>query len=109
MATKRDGVFVWITWLSRVMAGEQNCEWASWFKAHYENYDKAPSDFDTVKWNIEHTRQLRRLGIASFGAIPFAMMCYSVQSAAGFSPPTPTKSRHSPPLAKSRSSEGSQL
>jgi len=36
MATKRDGVFVWITWLARVMAGEQNCEWASWFKAHYE-------------------------------------------------------------------------
>ena len=61
MATKRDGVFVWITWLAKVMAGEQNCEWASWFKAHHENYDKAPSDFDTVKWNIEHTRQLRRL------------------------------------------------
>ena len=65
MATKRDGVFVWITWLSRVMAGEQNCEWASWFKAHYEKYDKAPSDFDTAKWNIEHTLQLRRLRIAS--------------------------------------------
>jgi PD-(D/E)XK nuclease superfamily len=61
MATKRDGVFVWVTWLARVMAGEQNCEWASWFKAHYENYDKAPSDFDTAKWNIEHTLQLRRL------------------------------------------------
>ena len=65
MATKRDGVFVWITWLSRVMAGEQSCEWASWFKAHYENYHKAPSDFDTAKWNIEHTLQLRRLRIAS--------------------------------------------
>jgi len=61
MATKRDGVFVWITWLSKVMAGEQSCEWASWFKAHHENYDKAPSDFDTAKWNIEHTRRLREL------------------------------------------------
>src|SRR5207249_12022741 len=61
MAEKRDGVFVWITWLARVMVGEQNCEWASWFKAHYENYDKAASDFDTAKWNIDHTRQLRRL------------------------------------------------
>jgi len=61
MATKRDGVFVWVTWLAKVMAGEQNCEWASWFKAHYENYHKAPSDFDTAKWNIEHTRQLRQL------------------------------------------------
>jgi hypothetical protein len=61
MAEKRDGVFVWITWLARVMAGEQSCEWASWFKAHYENYHKAPSDFDTAKWNIGHTRQLRQL------------------------------------------------
>jgi hypothetical protein len=43
------------------MAGEQSCEWATWFKAHYENYDKAPSDFDSVKWNVEHTLQLRRL------------------------------------------------
>jgi hypothetical protein len=43
------------------MAGEQSCEWASWFKAHHENYHKAPSDFDTAKWNIDHTRQLRRL------------------------------------------------
>ena len=61
MAEKRDGVFVWITWLARVMVGEQNCEWASWFKAHYENYDKAASDFDTAKWNIDHTRRLRQL------------------------------------------------
>src|SRR6266480_3870274 len=33
----------------------------SWFKAHYENYDKAASDFDTAKWNIDHTRRLRQL------------------------------------------------
>ena len=61
MAEKRDGVFVWITWLARVMVGEQNCEWASWFKAHYETYAKAASDFDTAKWNIDHTRRLRQL------------------------------------------------
>jgi len=53
--------FIWITWLSKVMAGDQSCEWASWFKAHHENYDKAPSDFDTAKWKIEHTRKLRDL------------------------------------------------
>src|SRR5207249_10971723 len=63
MAAKRDGVFVWVTWLARVMAGEQSCEWASWFKAHYESYDKAPDDFDSAKWSIEHTRQLRRLQV----------------------------------------------
>lgn len=61
MATKRDGVFIWITWLAKVMAGEQACEWASWFKAHFEDYAKVPSDFDTAKWKIEHTRKLREL------------------------------------------------
>jgi len=61
VAKKRDNVFIWITWLAKVMAGDQSCEWASWFKAHFENYDKAPSDFDTAKWKIEHTRRLREL------------------------------------------------
>ena len=61
MAEKRDGVFVWITWLAKVMAGEQACEWASWFKAHHTDYQKVPSDFDTARWKIEHTRHLREL------------------------------------------------
>jgi hypothetical protein len=61
MVSKRDNVFVWITWLAKVMAGEQSCEWASWVKAHHENYDKAPSDFDSAKWKIDHTRKLREL------------------------------------------------
>lgn len=61
MATKRDGVFIWITWLAKVMAGDQSCQWASWFKAHLEDYDKAPSDFDSAKWKIDHTRKLREL------------------------------------------------
>jgi hypothetical protein len=62
MATRRGGgVFIWITWLAKVMAGEQACEWASWFKAHFEGYEKAPSDFDAAKWKIVHTRKLREL------------------------------------------------
>src|SRR5437879_4413268 len=58
---KRDNVFIWITWLAKVMSGEQSCEWASWFRAHYKDYDKAPSDFDSAKWQISHTRELREL------------------------------------------------
>jgi predicted RecB family nuclease len=60
MAQPRDGVYVWITWLSKVMAGEQSCEWASWFKAHY-TYSKLPNDFDIVTWTVEHTKRLREL------------------------------------------------
>jgi hypothetical protein len=60
VSENRDGVYVWITWLSKVMAGEQSCEWASWFKAH-KTYAKLPSDFDVTAWSIEHTRRLREL------------------------------------------------
>jgi len=43
------------------MAGEQACLWASWFKAHHQNFLKADSDFDLARWNIEHTRLLVRV------------------------------------------------
>lgn len=58
MAEARTGVYIWTTWLSKVMAGEQSCEWASWFKAH-NLYDKLPSDF--TAWAIKHTKRLREL------------------------------------------------
>jgi hypothetical protein len=62
MGQPREGVYVWITWLSKVMAGEQSCEWASWFKAH-NTYTKLPNNFDLVAWTVEHTRRLRELNL----------------------------------------------
>lgn len=58
---KRDGVYVWVTWLPGLMVGSQSCEWASWFKANYQYFEQAPSDFDSVAWNMNHTRLLRSL------------------------------------------------
>lgn len=63
MAVPRSGTFVWVTWLSRLMAGDVSCEWAPWFRSHYQNYTKAPSDFNLADWNIRHTRLLRELRI----------------------------------------------
>jgi PD-(D/E)XK nuclease superfamily len=57
----RDGVYVWVSWLSKIMAGEISCEWQSWFKAHFKNYAKQPSDFDQPKWMQEHTDGIRSL------------------------------------------------
>ena len=61
MATKREGNYVWATWLSRLMAGDSSCEWGPWFKTHYQGYSKAPSDFDQATWQVNHTRLLRQL------------------------------------------------
>jgi hypothetical protein len=57
----RSGAYVWVTWLSRLMAGEAHCEWATWFRAHYTGFRKAPSDFQRAQWMAEHTRGVSEL------------------------------------------------
>jgi len=59
MKQKRDKVYIWVTWLTKLIAGEQQCEYASWFKAHYQ-YDKQPSDFNLCKWNIKHNQLVHK-------------------------------------------------
>ena len=39
----------WITWLPRLLTGENSCEWAIWFKAHFQDWTKPPSDFDQAE------------------------------------------------------------
>lgn len=55
---QRDGVYVWVTWLSRLMEGDVQCQWASWFRAHYTAYTKAPSDFQLATWTVDHNQCL---------------------------------------------------
>ena len=55
MARRREHSYLWATWLSRLLAGESSCEWAAWFRAHYEGWARPPSDFDSARWMLEHT------------------------------------------------------
>ena len=58
MAVQRHNVYVWVTWLSRLLVGDASCEWASWFKAHHSGYAKASRDFSLSTWKMQHTRLL---------------------------------------------------
>ena len=62
MPVSRESPYVWVTWISKILAGEDSCEWASWFRANHENssYKKIPSDFDSATWQIKHTELLRQ-------------------------------------------------
>jgi hypothetical protein len=51
-ARKRQGAYIWTTWIAPLLAGDAHCLWAVWFKAHYL-YDKV-SGFDGAKWHQEH-------------------------------------------------------
>ncbi len=59
MKTLRKVPFIWPTWITKLIAGEDNCFFKSWLKCHYQNYDKTPSDFNSAMWNIAHTKILR--------------------------------------------------
>ena len=61
MAQRRSGgPYVWATTLAKLLAGENSCEWAGWFKAHHQHWAKPPSDFDSAAWMLEHTALVNR-------------------------------------------------
>lgn len=60
MTARRPSPHVWASGLSKLLVGEQSCEWAAWFKANHERYEKAPSSFDATGWRLAHTALLDR-------------------------------------------------
>lgn len=60
MTGARDFPYIYVTWLSALLSGDRSCEWAVWFKAHYQKYPKVVRDFDSARWNQEHTELLNR-------------------------------------------------
>ncbi|HYU18180.1 MAG TPA: PD-(D/E)XK nuclease family protein [Chloroflexota bacterium] len=61
MTVRREGTYVWVTWLAKLMAGETDCGWAPWFKANHTEWVKAASDFQLAQWQAEHTQGLLEL------------------------------------------------
>ena len=55
MPQRREHPYIWATWLPRLLTGENSCEWSVWFKAHYRDWAKQPSDFDQAQWLLSHT------------------------------------------------------
>jgi hypothetical protein len=58
MAAPRPEPYIWTTWLTKLLAGEESCEWGAWFRAHYQTYDRVPDTFDRTVWQLQHTALL---------------------------------------------------
>ena len=50
--------YIWATWLPRLLTGDSSCEWATWFRAHHQNWTREPSDFNQAQWLLQHTALL---------------------------------------------------
>jgi CRISPR/Cas system-associated exonuclease Cas4 (RecB family) len=55
----RNNPYIWVTWLTKLMTGECQCRWSSWFHSHYK-IEEQPSDFDSASWKVMHTELLER-------------------------------------------------
>jgi hypothetical protein len=53
-STRRFGLpYVWVTWVTKLLAGEDSCAYAPWFKAHFK-FTKVERGFDFAGWKAGH-------------------------------------------------------
>ena len=58
VAVPRGTPYIWATWLPRLLTGENSCEWAVWFKAHYQDWTRTPSELNQTEWMLNRTSLL---------------------------------------------------
>jgi hypothetical protein len=64
MTIPRKTPYVWPTWITKLLAHENHCAWAAWFQAHYQQYEKAPSDFPMEQWRADHNQMVEEQATA---------------------------------------------
>ena len=58
LAQRREHPYICVTWLPRLLTGENSCEWAVWFKAHHQDWTRTPSEFNQAEWMLNRTSLL---------------------------------------------------
>ena len=59
LTTARAEPYVWVSWITKLLAGESSCVWSAWLRAHYQTA-KAPNGFDMGTWQMDHSAMLRK-------------------------------------------------
>lgn len=57
---RRGKPYCWVSWITGLLSGEDNCYWAAWFKCRY-TYDKIEDDsFDMLSWRQAHQQMVEQ-------------------------------------------------
>src|SRR4051812_5052232 len=54
MDSLRDKNYIWVTWLTGLLAGSDKCEWACWYRSHYRFAKHESVDGDLESWKEQH-------------------------------------------------------
>lgn len=57
--TKRDSPYCWVTWLTPLLSGDSQCEWAAWLQSRF-TITKVKRDFDSAAWAAQHNDMLNK-------------------------------------------------
>ena len=52
--------YVWVSWISKLLAGEASCVWSAWLRAHYQTAKPPNGTFDMGRWQMDHSALLRK-------------------------------------------------
>lgn len=59
--TQRDGkAYIWVTWITGLLAGDKECGFSPWFKAHFRYEKLSDRNMDLAAWNADHTALVQR-------------------------------------------------
>ena len=59
MAERKKGKpYIWVTWLTKLLAGENECTWASWLKATHWHEKVDDGSFDLAAWSAAHNKMV---------------------------------------------------
>lgn len=57
--TKRAAPYVWVTWLTPLAAGDDQCEFKAWLQSNFK-IDKIARAFDSAAWAAQHNDMLNK-------------------------------------------------
>lgn len=67
---KRSKPYVWVTWITKFLAGEDKCEWKNWYKANFRYAKRDEPEFPALKrWIRQHDEMtsIRKADLESEG------------------------------------------
>ena len=54
---RKEGPYIWVTWLTKLLTGDDSCEHVSWFKTQFDakSWTKAERVTNLARWQVGHT------------------------------------------------------
>lgn len=59
MAIPREHPYIWVTWITGLLAGDRSCLWSAWYRAHFKDYERKPTGIDLATWTAVHGEMVR--------------------------------------------------